>query len=275
MGLSGLALAELTELGAELTGLDRRLHTRLSASQVTWLKQVRLKYGPIVRLVDVSSGGMQIETLGHPLEPGSTLALELGRTADTVTVPAQVIRCHVAGLLPQTVYRGALAFKRPIDVPEDDSFDGLDTVPAYEPALTGAEVSDVPDGWHKLVVRYQDGRLLKGYGREFTASSGCLHVSPRPDAPAMMRVTIPVWHLKAVFFVRDFVGDPENVYAGASSGTARGRRMHITFLDGETLMGTTLNYNQDAPGFFVRPLAGGNNLRVFVVSRAIRHVQFL
>lgn len=42
---------------------------------------------------------------------------------------------------------------------------------------------------------------------------------------------------------------PEDVYFGRSEGPPGGRRVHVTFLDGETLMGSTLNYNQDAPGF--------------------------
>jgi hypothetical protein len=51
--------------------------------------------------------------------------------------------------------------------------------------------------------------------------------------------------------------------------------MTVTFLDGETLAGTTLNYSADALGFFLRPLdAKSNNVRVFVATQAIRQVQF-
>jgi hypothetical protein len=49
----------------------------------------------------------------------------------------------------------------------------------------------------------------------------------------------------------------------------------VTFLDDEVLSGTTMNYRPDGPGFFLTPGdAGANNERVFVVSRAIRHVRF-
>lgn len=276
-----LALAQFSEdIEAALDAFDRRVHTRLDPTQITWLKRVRLKYGPIVRVLDVSSGGLQIETTGHPLEPGSSLAIEIGREEDTLVMPASVVRCHVAAIFPQTIYRGAIAFKRLLDL--SDTFQlAAAPVAADEPFVApvpgpAVEMSEVPQGWHKLVVRYLDGRLLKGYGREFTASSSSLHVWPKPDAPAITRVTIPVWHLKAVFFVRDFTGDPNYVDTGAVMHRTHGRRVIVTFLDGETLAGSTLNYNQDASGFFLCPLdARDNNFRVYVVSRAIRHVQFV
>ena len=57
--------------------------------------------------------------------------------------------------------------------------------------------------------------------------------------------------------------------------SARGRRVTVTFVDGEVLRGATLGYNQNAPGFFVSPLdVTSNNIRIFVLAGAIRHVQF-
>jgi hypothetical protein len=39
--------------------------------------------------------------------------------------------------------------------------------------------------------------------------------------------------------------------------------------------GTTLNYSRQAVGFFVAPLdPAGNNLQVFVVAAAVRHISF-
>jgi hypothetical protein len=88
------------------------------------------------------------------------------------------------------------------------------------------------------------------------------------------RITVPLAHLKAVFFVRDFAGNAEHVDDGDAS-TGHGRVISVTFLDGETLTGTTLNYRSDAIGFFITPGdAGGNNPRVFVAARSIAHVQF-
>ena len=145
------------------------------------------------------------------------------------------------------------------------------------------EVADVDEpespalrGWNRLVVHYLDGRLLKGYGRDLQPTRGSLELCHDPDGPGETRVTIPFAHLKAVFFVHDFAGNPAHCPApDADHASARGRRITVTFVDGEVLRGATLGYSQNAPGFFVSPLdTTSNNARIFVLAGAIRHVQF-
>jgi hypothetical protein len=89
-------------------------------------------------------------------------------------------------------------------------------------------------------------------------------------------MTIPFAHLKAVFFVHDFAGNPDHLpRPDADDPSARGRRVTVTFVDGEVLRGATLGYSQNSPGFFVSPLdSTSNNTRIFVLAGAIRHVQF-
>jgi len=131
-------------------------------------------------------------------------------------------------------------------------------------------------GWNKLVVHYLDGRLLKGYGRDLQPTRGSLDLCNDPDGPDESRMTIPFAHLKAVFFVQDFAGNPDHLpKPDADDPSARGRRVTVTFVDGEVLRGATLGYSQNAPGFFVSPLdSTSNNTRIFVLAGAIRHVQF-
>jgi len=131
-------------------------------------------------------------------------------------------------------------------------------------------------GWNKLVVHYLDGRLVKGYGRDLQPTRGSLDLCNDPDGPDESRITIPFAHLKAVFFVQDFGGNPDRLpKPDADDPSARGRRVTVTFVDGEVLRGATLGYSQNTPGFFVSPLdSTSNNTRVFVLAGAIRHVQF-
>jgi hypothetical protein len=79
-----------------------------------------------------------------------------------------------------------------------------------------------------------------------------------------------------VFFVHDLEGNPaHSVSEDAEDPSLRGRRITVTFVDGEVLRGVTLGYSQNAPGFFVSPLDGtSNNAKIFVLAGAIRHVQF-
>jgi hypothetical protein len=132
----------------------------------------------------------------------------------------------------------------------------------------------VPAGWKRVVVRYLDGRLLKGFNIDFAATTGVVQVWMAPNGPEVSRIAVPLADLKALFFVQDFEGDPAPRPIPETS-IDRGRRIEVTFVDGEVLTGTTLSYTDKGPGFFVTPIdSGGNNLSLFVVSRAIRDVKF-
>ena len=107
-----------TEHEQEGAPADRRAHRRLNGSELSWLNHARIKYGPDVSLIDLSVGGAQIETTSFPLQPGSTVVIELAAGERTWPVPARVVRCHIAALTPHATYRGAVAFKRPFDFQE-------------------------------------------------------------------------------------------------------------------------------------------------------------
>ena len=131
--------------------------------------------------------------------------------------------------------------------------------------------------WQKIVARYGDGRLLKGYTHDFHPSRPHFSLWTSIDAAPRERVVIPFSQLKAVFFVHDFDGDPNHAETRAFEAThGAGRRMEVMFADGEVVVGSTLNYRPDGVGFFLTPAdPRGNNRRLFVVAGAIRHVRFL
>lgn len=95
---------------------DRRAHKRHRADEVSSLDRVRLKFGPSVTLVDLSQGGALIETANFRLQPGSAVVFEIAGGDTELAVPSRVLRCQLARLLPEPVYRGALAFKVPLDL---------------------------------------------------------------------------------------------------------------------------------------------------------------
>ena len=89
---------------------DRRSSIRRPLSELAWLTQVRVKYGPTVSLLDLSAGGAQIEATAFRLQPGSTIVVQIATESETLAVPALVLRSHVSGLLPAgATYRTALA----------------------------------------------------------------------------------------------------------------------------------------------------------------------
>jgi hypothetical protein len=51
-------------------------------------------------------------------------------------------------------------------------------------------------------------------------------------------------------------------------------KANITFFDAEKLTGTTQGYTHEREGFFVVPLErDSNNLRIFVVSSAVKKIE--
>ncbi|MEP6916958.1 MAG: hypothetical protein ABJC89_14995 [Acidobacteriota bacterium] len=134
----------------------------------------------------------------------------------------------------------------------------------------------IGQGWNRLVVRYLDGRLLKGFSQDFHSSRPHFHLSPTVDGVTQQPVVVPMPRLKAVFFVKDFSGDADHVERKSFLEPVPGRRIEITFLDDEILIGATLGYRPDGAGFFVTPAdPSGNNLRIFVMPGAIRHIRYL
>jgi hypothetical protein len=129
-----------------------------------------------------------------------------------------------------------------------------------------------------VVARYLDGRLLKGVTNDFLPAKDRFHLVPLESAPGTKPVEVLIGDLKALFFVRDFTGNPQHKESGDFDPTkaAGGRKIRVVFKDGETMVGTTQGYQPGRPGFFVVPAdAKSNNERCFVVSAATREVSFL
>ena len=129
----------------------------------------------------------------------------------------------------------------------------------------------------KIVARLQDGKIVKGYTQNFFPNRPIFHVLPA-DAPNRTEtVEIQVNELKAVFFVRDFVGnkgyDERKVLD--SGQKVQGRLIEITFKDGEVLLGSTTGYDPKRPGFFFFPIdPESNNIKAYILSSAVRGVRF-
>ena len=133
--------------------------------------------------------------------------------------------------------------------------------------------------WHanKIVVRYTDGRVLKGYSQNFLPNRRVFHLLPPKAGPSDRPHQIEVPHLKAVFFVRDFDSSvPDNDGTDLEPQPGTGRPVEVTFSDGEVMVGSALSYNPEKSGFFLFPRdPESNNHRVFVVVSATREIRWL
>ncbi len=129
----------------------------------------------------------------------------------------------------------------------------------------------------KVVVRYADGRILKGFTQDFFPNKDRFHLHPVEGTPGK-GTEIRIRDLKAVFFVRDFTGNPEynERKTHLKDETFQGRIVEVTFADGEILVGSTLGYDPKRQGFFLVPIdAESNNVRIFTVMAAARSVRYI
>jgi hypothetical protein len=148
--------------------------------------------------------------------------------------------------------------------------------PAAPEVAAPTSATEVESAFQKIVVRHADGKILKGYTQDFHPSRPQFSLWPSITATPKERIVVPVSRLKAVFFVRDFTGNPSYRERKTFGPKSQGRRVEVTFTDGENVLGTTLNYRPDGQGFFVSPAdPAANNTRIYVVSKAVRRVRFL
>ena len=129
----------------------------------------------------------------------------------------------------------------------------------------------------KVVLRYTDGRVVKGFTQDFLPNKDRFHLH-QADKTSGESVEVLVKELKAIFFVQDFIGDSQ--YKERKKYTEgekpSGKKVEVTFKDGEVIVGSTLGYEPNRPGFFIFPVdPKGNNMRVFAFSPAVKSVRYI
>jgi hypothetical protein len=98
-----------------LSADDRRVHRRLPAAELLWLQIARIKNGPQVRLLDISEGGVLLETDTRMNRDFSGLLELIGAGRETIC-SFRVLRWQPSPVNPATMYRGACAFTEPFDL---------------------------------------------------------------------------------------------------------------------------------------------------------------
>ncbi|UCD72335.1 MAG: hypothetical protein JSW70_04900 [Syntrophobacterales bacterium] len=121
---------------------------------------------------------------------------------------------------------------------------------------------------NKVVVRFQDGRMVKGYTHDFNPNREVFHVAEAQDGGRVTEVSTIL--LKAVFFVKTFEGNKNHRSADdftkESLENVPGLKVKVIFSDGEVIYGTTHGYAPERKGFFIFPAdKKSNNDRVFVI----------
>jgi hypothetical protein len=128
---------------------------------------------------------------------------------------------------------------------------------------------NTPSRPENVVAHYVDGRVTKGRTEDFSPAHPTFTLMPLDGADDRQPVTVHVQDLKAVFFVKDFGGDPDYSEWKHFEVPRLGLHVAVKFTDGEVMVGGQLPLTTDH-GFLLFPAdRSSNNEKVFVVSAAV------
>jgi hypothetical protein len=132
----------------------------------------------------------------------------------------------------------------------------------------------------KAVVRYQNGEIKKGWVEDFRPDRDFFILYPLIEYSEEESLEINFNPLKAVFFVKDFIGNKDykkvRTFNVDYKTTPSQRKLIVNFKDGEHLYGTSHSYGRYKIGFFMYPIdPEDNSERIFVVHSAVQSVDLM
>jgi hypothetical protein len=138
-------------------------------------------------------------------------------------------------------------------------------------------VRAMPTQRNRVVVRFSDGKLLKGYTHDFLPEKDFFHLAEESASGTGGVHEVEVADLKAVFFVKSFFGNKDynekKSFKEVNAAALHGIKIRVTFKDGEVLCGLSLGYNKMKKGFFIVPLDPlSNNDRIYIVAASTTQV---
>ena len=126
---------------------------------------------------------------------------------------------------------------------------------------------------NKIVVQYFNKKILKGESSDFFPNKEVFHIT---DLKTKEVHSIKILDLKAIFFVKDFLGDKNYKEKQDVERMGYGKKIKVCFKDQETLIGYTTGFSPNKSGFYLFPCdPQSNNDRIFVVNAATDEINFL
>ena len=127
----------------------------------------------------------------------------------------------------------------------------------------------------KVIVRSRDGEVIPGFAKQDRIGETLKIITQQGKEQ-----TFSTEKLKAVFFVKDFQGNPEydEIKFLNKQSVSSMIWVRVEFFDGEVLEGKILNNMEliSSPGFYLSPSdQDTNNKRVYVVKSALKNFTFL
>ena len=139
------------------------------------------------------------------------------------------------------------------------------------------------EGSDKLVAHHKDGRIDKGFSRDFDPARETFHLVRREGEMATSR-QIQLEELKALFHVKTWGREDRHLGREAGfppsdacrpAGPAYIKTV-LEFYDGEKVFGYTRDYEPARQGFYLLPAdPEDNNRKIFVLTSSLVGIQLL
>jgi len=135
----------------------------------------------------------------------------------------------------------------------------------------------------KVILRFIDGKMLKGYIRDLKIAEEYLYLEDESAHQLKVRLK----ELKAIFYVKKFEGERGHQEKKAFSGTRpSSRRVFVKFKDGETIMGNMEGEIPWEKGFFLESMKekaftivpvdeDSNNTKILVITTSVLDVAMI
>ncbi len=124
----------------------------------------------------------------------------------------------------------------------------------------------------KIIVRYLDGRVARGYTQDFDPDESCFHLYENPTSDEKP-LELQMEDLQVVFFVRAFEDEPHHRPQRESEPYGDG--VEVAVGDGEVVRGFRMDHSLRRSGFFLLPPdPEGDGMMTFVISKAVKVLSF-
>ena len=126
---------------------------------------------------------------------------------------------------------------------------------------------------NKVVVHLKDGKIHKGVTQDFDPCTQEFYLLPAEGGGIPLKIVVE--DMKAMFYVRDYMGNRHFTASRQHPGDVESRRKVILrFRDGEELWGTMEDGSDEGPGFYFYPTDGeDNNIRIFVIRSSLSGIE--
>lgn len=124
-----------------------------------------------------------------------------------------------------------------------------------------------------IVLHFLGGEIIRGSTSDFFPDKKWFHFTDKDTGQTMK---IDFGKLKGIFFVKDFEGSPEYQERYDIGRKGLGKKVKVSFKDGETIFGYTTGISPGRTGFFLFPSDPFSNTdKIFVIDAATEEVQFV